>query len=120
MTEGMKERAQELGRLMGQSDEYRALERARQRLTEDTAAVTAMERLDGLEKQISEALHGGEEPPDTIKQEYEQLFMELQSAASYQGIVAAQSNFDKLLTRVNQEISRGMEAGAQSRIILPS
>jgi hypothetical protein len=25
MTEGMKERAQELGRLLGQSDEYKAL-----------------------------------------------------------------------------------------------
>jgi hypothetical protein len=35
-------------------------------------------------------------------------------------MVAAQSNFDKLLTRVNDEISRGMEMGAQSRIILPS
>jgi hypothetical protein len=27
MTDGMKERAQELGRLLGQSDEYKALDR---------------------------------------------------------------------------------------------
>jgi hypothetical protein len=32
--------------------------------------------------------------------------MELQSSPVYQGLVAAQSNFDKLLTRVNEEISR--------------
>jgi cell fate (sporulation/competence/biofilm development) regulator YlbF (YheA/YmcA/DUF963 family) len=120
MTDAMKDRAQELGRLMGQSDEYKALDRARKRLSEDTEAVSAMQQLDALEKQISEALHGGEEPPESTKVEYEQLFMKLQAAASYQGIVAAQSNFDKLLGRVNQEISRGMEAGAQSRIILPT
>jgi cell fate (sporulation/competence/biofilm development) regulator YlbF (YheA/YmcA/DUF963 family) len=120
MTEGMKERAHELGRLLGQSDEYKALGRARQRLMEDAEAVTAMNQLDDLERRITEALHAGNEPAEAMKQEYEQLFMQLQGAASYQGMVAAQSNFDKLLARVNQEISRGIEAGAQSRIILPS
>jgi cell fate (sporulation/competence/biofilm development) regulator YlbF (YheA/YmcA/DUF963 family) len=120
MTDGMKERARELGRLLGQSDEYKALGRARERLLEDGEAVTAMNRLDELEKGISEALQRGEEPAEPTKEEYEKLFMQLQSAASYQGMVAAQSNFDKLLGRVNQEISAGIESGAQSRIILPS
>ncbi|HSJ10438.1 MAG TPA: YlbF family regulator [Longimicrobiales bacterium] len=120
MTDGMKERAQELGRLLGQSDEYKALARARQRLTEDTASVQSMTRLDALEREVSVALHSGEEPPEATKEEYERLFMELQSSAVYQGLVAAQSNFDKILARVNEEISRGMEAGSQSRIILPS
>jgi cell fate (sporulation/competence/biofilm development) regulator YlbF (YheA/YmcA/DUF963 family) len=120
MTDGMKERAAELGRLLGQSDEYKALGRARDRLLEDAQAVESMNRLDELERGISEALQRGEEPDEATKQEYEGLFMKLQSAASYQGMVAAQSNFDKLLARVNQEISRGIETGSQSRIILPS
>jgi cell fate (sporulation/competence/biofilm development) regulator YlbF (YheA/YmcA/DUF963 family) len=120
MTDGMKERAQELGRLLGQSDEYKALGRARQRLTDDQDAVGAMTRLDKLEREISTALHSGQEPEESAKQEYETVFGTLQSSASYQGLVAAQSNFDKLLQRVNEEISRGMELGAQSRIILPS
>ena len=38
----------------------------------------------------------------------------------YQSLVASQSNFEKLLARVNEEIGKGMEMGAQSRIILPS
>jgi hypothetical protein len=38
----------------------------------------------------------------------------------YQGLVAAQSNFDRVMGRVNEEIARGIEAGEQSRIILPS
>lgn len=120
MTDGMKERAQDLGRLLGQSDEYKALGRARQRLTEDQEAVSAMTRLDTLEREISTALHGGQEPDENAKQEYERVFGTLQASTSYQGLVAAQSNFDKLLQRVNEEISRGMESGAQSRIILPS
>ncbi|HEX6308866.1 MAG TPA: YlbF family regulator [Longimicrobiales bacterium] len=120
MTDGMKERAQDLGRLLGQSDEYKALGRARQRLTDDGEAVTAMRRLDELEREIAAALHNGQEPGEAVKEEYERVFGTLQSSPLYQGLVAAQSNFDKLLARVNEEISRGMEQGAQSRIILPS
>lgn len=120
MTEGMKERANELGRMLGQSDEYKALGRARDRLTDDSDAVAAMNRLDVLEREIATALQGGQEPADEQKEEYERVFMQLQSSPVYQGLVAAQTNFDKLLQRMNEEISRGMEAGAKSRIILPS
>ena len=51
MTDGMKDRAQDLGRLLGQSDEYKALGRARERLTEDKEAVASMTRLDALERE---------------------------------------------------------------------
>ena len=51
--------------------------------------------------------------------EYEQKFGEVQSRMEYQSLVAAQSNFDKILARVNEEISKGMATAAQSRIILP-
>jgi hypothetical protein len=70
----MKEKAQDLGRLLGQSDEYKALGRARDRLTQAGAAVATMNRLDALEREISTALHSGEEPSDTAKQEYETVF----------------------------------------------
>lgn len=118
--DAIKDRAQELGRVLGQTDEYKALAKARQRLSEDRAAVTAMNRLDELEREISTALQSGQEPGDETKQEYERVFGELQASPVYQGIVAAQSNFDKILQRMNEEISAGIEAGAQSRIILPS
>jgi cell fate (sporulation/competence/biofilm development) regulator YlbF (YheA/YmcA/DUF963 family) len=120
MTDGIRERARELGRILGQSDEYKALSRARERLTDDRDALAAMNRLDALEHEVGVALQAGNEPADHIKTEYEQLFAQLQAMPAYQGMVAAQSNFDKLLARVNEEISRGMEAAAQSRIILPS
>lgn len=120
MTDGIREKAQELGRQLGQTDEYRAMTQARQRLSEDREAVTAMNRLDELERAIAASLQSGQEPAEDVKQEYERVFGELQASPVYQAIVAAQSNFDKVLKRMNEEISKGMEAGAQSRIILPS
>jgi len=43
---------------------------------------------------------------------------ELQGMTVYQGMVAAQSNFDRLMKRINEEIGKGIEAGEKSRIIL--
>lgn len=118
MNEGMIEKARDLGRMLGQSDEFKALSRARQRLDEDRDAVSAMNRLAELEGEIAAALRRGEEPSVDAQQAYESSFTSLQGSPVYQGLVAAQTNFDKLLGRVNEEISKGIEAGAQSRIIL--
>ncbi|HUE76922.1 MAG TPA: YlbF family regulator [Longimicrobiales bacterium] len=120
LDEIMTGKAKELGRLLGQSSEYQALGRARQRLSEDREAVEAMNQLSRLESEVAMALQQGQEPPEATRIEYETAFTILQSLPSYQGLVAAQSNFDKLLAKVNEEIGKGMESGAQSRIILPS
>jgi cell fate (sporulation/competence/biofilm development) regulator YlbF (YheA/YmcA/DUF963 family) len=116
----IRERAQELGRAMGQTDEYKALTRARERIGDDREAVQWMNRLSELEREVSAALHAGEDPAAAVQEEYERVFTELQASPSYQALVAAQSNFDKILLRVNEEIGRGMESGARSRIIMPS
>jgi cell fate (sporulation/competence/biofilm development) regulator YlbF (YheA/YmcA/DUF963 family) len=116
--ETARERAKELGRILGQSEEYRALERARARLEEDRALVKTLSELSELEARITQLLRSGEEPGEDVKSAYEQSFSELQSSPLYQGLVAAQSNFDKIVGRVNEDIVAGIEAGAKSRIIL--
>ena len=116
--EGVSEKAKELGRLIGQTEEYKALQRARERFSEDRDAVTRVNRLAELEAMVSEALQRGVEPTEEIRNEYEQIFGELQASPVYQGMVAGQSNFDRVLQRVNEDISKGIEAGAASRIIL--
>lgn len=118
MNEGMIEKARDLGRILGQSDEYKALGRARQNLDGDRDAVSALNKLAELEAEIASAMRRGEEPPAEAQQAYESSFGVLQGSSVYQALVAAQSNFDKLLGRVNDEIGKGIEAGAQSRIIL--
>src|SRR5690349_6677185 len=114
----MKTRAQELGRLIGQSDEYKAMSRARESISKDEPSVGRLSKLSELEREIQNALQQGAEPAEAIQQEYERLFGELQVSPLYQALAAAQSNFDKVLMRVNEEIGRGIEMGSQSRIIL--
>jgi cell fate (sporulation/competence/biofilm development) regulator YlbF (YheA/YmcA/DUF963 family) len=120
MADNIAEKAKELGRLLGQTSEYQALERARARIHEDRELTKTINALAQLESEIGQSLQRGIEPSDDVKQKYEQNFAVLQSSPIYQGLVAAQSNFDKQLTRVNDQISQGIEAGAQSRIILPT
>ena len=118
--EAVWERARELGRVLGQSDEYKAVQRAKERISNDREIVTQLNRLGELETEIGRCLQRGEEPPAQTAEEYEQIFSGVQSRAEYQSLVAAQTNFDKILARVNEEISKGMTAASQSRIILPS
>ena len=116
--EAVSEKAKELGRLIGQTEEYKALMRARERFSDDRESVTRVNRLAELEALVGEAMQRGEEPSEEVRTEYEKLFGELQASPIYQGMVAGQSNFDRILQRVNEDISKGIEAGAASRIIL--
>lgn len=118
--DAMWERAREVGRLLAQTDEYKALKRANDRLADDRDAVAKMNRLGELQDGFALAMRRGAEPGQEEQDEYERLVDAIQANPVYQGLVAAQSNFDRVMGRVNEEIARGIEAGEQSRIILPS
>lgn len=115
----LQERAREVGRLVAQTDEYQSIKKANQRLEEDRESVTLMNRLNDLEGQITAHLQSGNHPPEEIQEEYGQLAESLQQRTAYQTMVAAQANFERLMARVNEDIARGIQAGEQSRIILP-
>ena len=55
-----------------------------------------------------------------MAEEYEKAFGRLQASPVYQGLVAAQANFDRVLGRVNEGITKAIEEGAKSRIIISS
>lgn len=120
MTEGIEERARELGRLIGQTDEYAALNRARQRLRDDEELRELLGGLEEVERELAQTLQSGKEPPEDLRQRYEEKATELQGNPGYQSLVAAQANLEKLLNKVNEAIGEGMEKGSSSRIILPS
>lgn len=119
MHEAMLEKAREVGRLLGQTDEHKALRRAQERLNDDRDSVGRLNRLVELERDFAAKLQEGKEIPEAERSEYEEVASQLQASPVYQGIVAAQSNFDKLMHRVNEEMSKGMESAAQSNIIIP-
>ena len=111
------EKAQELGRLIGQGEEYRALERAREALSGNSGLGEKLKRLEDLAGRLERTVVEGKKPEAPDEAEYERLFGEVQADAGYQAVVAAQSNFDKLMLRVQEQILEGMRTGAESRII---
>ena len=117
--DAIDERAREVGRLVAQTEEYKALKRANERLSEDRPAVSLLNRLSTLEGELTAQLRSGREPTEEQQSQYESMLEELQQLTVYQGVAAAQSNFDRLMMRINEEIARGIEAGENSRIILP-
>ncbi len=119
MHEAMMERAQDLGRLIGQTSEYKTLQRAREGVSGDRELTGLLEQLARLESDLARSVERGEEPAKESADAYERAVMQVEANSLYQSFVAAQGNFDKLLARVNAEIGKGMESASRSRIILP-
>lgn len=111
------DRAADLGRLVGQSDEYQALKRANDRLMEEGDLRTALERLRALQLAVAGQLDTGVEPTVEQQREIDGLVSKVQGHSTYQSVVAAQANFDKLMMKVNEWILDGIKQGSASRII---
>jgi len=113
----IEEKATELGRLIGQSNEYQTLRRAEQALRQDTDTVAKLDKIQTLAKEIDASVAQGQMPDEATTQTYEEAIRELETSVVGQAYVVARSNFDKLMARVNQQMSVGIERGATSNII---
>lgn len=111
------EKAQELGRLLGQSDEYKGLRRASERLRGDAECQQLLAQVEGLAEQIERAAQQGLEPSKEQAEQYDRTLKSVQASPVYQQMVAAQANFEKLMAKVNERIFEGMKKGAASPII---
>ena len=111
------EKAQDLGRQIGQSSEYQALRRAESTLREDKETVTKLDQIQTLARKVDQAIAQGQMPDQTTADAYESAVQDLETSSIGQAYVVARSNFEKLMARVNQQISEGMEKGATSSII---
>ncbi len=112
--------ATELGQALGRTEEYQAFKRAVEAADSDRELAELKSAIQGLEAELMTSLRAGQEPADEDKDRYEALARDLQAKPAYQRLVAAQANFDKILQRVNETISKGIEEGSKGRIILPS
>jgi cell fate (sporulation/competence/biofilm development) regulator YlbF (YheA/YmcA/DUF963 family) len=110
-------RAEELGRLIGQTEEYKALQRARDRLREAPELAERLRRLEEMARGLESRAAHGDDPPAADVSAYDTLLGEIQGDPAYQGMIAAQSNFDKLMLRVNEHILTGIQKGGASPII---
>ncbi len=113
----IEDKAKELGRLIGQSAEYKAVKRANDALGEDRDAVASLRKMEQLRQTAQQMIQRGERPTEEMERELDTLLGQVQAQPVYQRLVAAQENFDKTMAKVNDWIVDGIEKGAQSSII---
>jgi cell fate (sporulation/competence/biofilm development) regulator YlbF (YheA/YmcA/DUF963 family) len=113
----IEDKAKELGRLIGQSTEYKEVKRASDSLNEDKDTVTLLQRMEQLRVNAQKMLQRGERPTEEMERELDALLTQIQGRSSYQRLLVAQENFDKIMGRVNDWILEGIEKGATSSII---
>ncbi len=114
------EMAKELGGALARTEEYKELRKAGEAVDEDRELVELRNELQSLEERIEASLRQGKQPDDEVKDAYEKAATELQGKAGFQRLIAAQANFEKVMQKVNQTMGKGLQEGAQSRIILSS
>ncbi len=113
----LEEKARDLGRTIGQSSEYQALRRANDALGADRDALDMLRRMEQLRLDAHKALERGERPTEDMERQLDDLLGQVQVNATYQRLVVAQENFDKVMSHVNEWILQGIEKGSASPII---
>lgn len=117
---GIYEMAKDLGGALARTDEYQALKRASDAAEDDRDLVELRNRIGSIEAELEATLRAGNEPSEELKKSYQAAAEELQAMPAFQKVIAAQSNFEKVMYKVNETVAQGIEEGAQSRIIIAS
>lgn len=112
--------AVDLGKALGRTAEYQAMDAAIKAADDDRDMVALKNDIQRLDQTLQAAYRSGEPPEDDQIKEYEAALEKLQALPAYQRFVAAQTNFEKLMAKVNGSIQQGMKEAANSRIIIPS
>lgn len=113
----IEDKARELGRLIGQSTEYKEVKRAGDALNEDKDTVALLQKMEELRMTAQRMLSQGQRPTEEMERELDGLLGQVQGRMAYQRLLSAQENFDKTMGRVNDWILEGIEKGATSSII---
>ena len=111
------DKAEELGRLIGQTPEYKALRRSEGALRDDQDAQAKVELIQKLARQMDELVAQGQMPDQAAAESYETAVRDLEVSPTGQAYAVARANFEKVMIKVNQLIAQGMDKGASSSII---
>ena len=112
------DKAKDLGNALARTDEYQALRRAMDAVEEDRELVELRGKIEKLESQLEADMRVGKQPSEELRTEYQGIAAELQARPAFQRVIAAQANFEKIMHKVNETVSEGIQEGARSRIIL--
>lgn len=117
MMNTMEAKANELGRIIGQSAEYQAVKRANDAAGNDRDTGMLLRQLEQLRSEAQQMIQRGEHPTPEMEQKLDDLLQKVQTNPVYQSALVTQENFDKLMMRVNEWILDGIRKGSVSPII---
>ncbi len=115
--EAIDTRADELGRLVGQSEEYVAWRRAEERLTADDGLRQSLDHLAQLQVAAADKAERGEPPTPEQQAELDALWSQVQVSLLVPELHRGARRFDKITHRINETILNGMKKGSNSSII---
>jgi cell fate (sporulation/competence/biofilm development) regulator YlbF (YheA/YmcA/DUF963 family) len=113
----LEDKAKELGRLIGQSAEYKAVKRSNDALSQDKDAVVLLRQMEQIRIDAQKMMERGEQPTEEMENNLDALLGQVQGKMVYQNVVVSQENFEKVMARVNEWILDGIKKGATSSII---
>ncbi len=113
----IEEKSKTLGRAIGQTDAAKALGRAEKAIMEDEETKELFEEVKQTEQKLMSKVQSGGEITEDEKENLRDLSNQLESKKIFQQFIAAQSEFEKLMKKVNQFIQKGISEGQNSNII---
>lgn len=115
--EKIEEKAEALGRAIGQTDAAKSLERAREAIQDDEETREMFQKVQRLEENLMKKVQRGQEVPDDKREELQDAMSELETRKAFQQFISAQQNFENIMQKVNEFIQDGIEEGKDSKII---
>src|SRR5258707_8888788 len=112
----IEEKAQELGRLIGQSAEYQDLRRAEATLQEDAETRGRLEKIDQLARQIDEQVTARKVPEEATVLAYEAAVRDPEGSTQGQAYVVARAHYEKLMARGEQQMTPRIQRGPTNSI----
>lgn len=113
----LQDKANELGRMIGQSPEYQAVKKSSEALNADREAVVLLQAMEKIRVEAQQMIQRGDQPSPEMEEQLDDLLSKVQTNPIYQRAISAQENFDKVMYQVNNWIMEGMKKGATSSII---
>lgn len=113
----IKETAQKLGKLIGQTDLGGKLKDAFEDFEDDEDAFEIFEEVQKLQKEVEKRQRSGQPIPDDMAEELNTKMRELEKEENFRKWMSVQEQFDRLMSDVQKVIQDGINEGQTSNII---
>lgn len=99
------DKAQELADAISASEELVLLREAAEKVDNDEAATTALQKFQEKQEMVQRAASSGLQLPPEQMEELQEMQAEIRDIPSIQGFASAQTSFNELMDKVNEIIS---------------